>query len=92
MLPTGTANDQGKSFGLGAGEVDLRAQRARASPTDARRASTSAACVALDAAGAVVRDDWFFDSRGLGHQPARAVAAQRGSQGHRRHPACVRDV
>src|SRR6185312_6276566 len=46
MLPTGTANDQGKSSRLDAGRL-----------------------IARDHAGAVVREDWFFDSAGWGISP-----------------------
>jgi diacylglycerol kinase family enzyme len=68
MLPTGTANDQGKSFGLGAGEVDLpRNVRVIAEGHEARL--DAGHLVARDHAGAVVRDDWFFDSAGWGISP-----------------------
>jgi len=68
MLPTGTANDQGKSFGLDAGEVDLpRNIRVIAAGHEARL--DAGHLVARDHAGAVVRDDWFFDSAGWGISP-----------------------
>jgi diacylglycerol kinase family enzyme len=68
MLPTGTANDQGKSFGLGAGEVDLpRNVRVIAEGHEARL--DAGRLIARDHAGAVVRDDWFFDSAGWGISP-----------------------
>ena len=68
MLPTGTANDQGKSFGLDAGEPDLpRNVRVIAEGHEARL--DVGRLVARDAAGAVVRDDWFFDSAGWGISP-----------------------
>ena len=41
MLPTGTANDQGKSFGLDAGEAALERNVGSSSPAT-RRASTPA--------------------------------------------------
>jgi diacylglycerol kinase family enzyme len=68
MLPTGTANDQGKSFGLGAGEADLpRNVRVIAEGHEARL--DAGHLVARDHAGAVLRDDWFFDSAGWGISP-----------------------
>ena len=68
MLPTGTANDQGKSFGLDAGEADLpRNVRVIAERHEARL--DAGHLLALDAGGAVVRDDWFFDSAGWGISP-----------------------
>jgi diacylglycerol kinase family enzyme len=68
MLPTGTANDQGKSFGLGAGDADLpRNVRVIAEAHEARL--DAGHLVARDHAGAVTRDDWFFDSAGWGISP-----------------------
>jgi diacylglycerol kinase family enzyme len=68
MLPTGTANDQGKSFGLGAGEADLeRNVRVLGAGHEARL--DAGHLVARDFVGAVVRDDWFFDSAGWGLSP-----------------------
>src|SRR6185312_965560 len=68
MLPTGTANDQGKSFGLGAGEPDL--PRNIRVVTEGREARLDAGrLIARDHAGAVVREDWFFDSAGWGISP-----------------------
>jgi diacylglycerol kinase family enzyme len=68
MLPTGTANDQGKSFGLAAGEPDLpRNVRVIAEGRETRL--DAAHLVARDHAGNVVRDDWFFDSAGWGISP-----------------------
>src|SRR5439155_21268753 len=55
MLPTGTANDQGKSFGLGAGDVDLpRNVRVLGESHEARL--DAGRLTAPHAAGAVVRD------------------------------------
>ena len=68
MLPTGTANDQGKSFGLGAGEVDL-ARNVRVIAEGHETRLDGGHLVARDHAGAVVRDDWFFDSAGWGISP-----------------------
>jgi diacylglycerol kinase family enzyme len=68
MLPTGTANDQGKSFGLDAGDADLlRNVRVLAEEHEARL--DAGRLRALDAAGVLVREDWFFDSAGWGISP-----------------------
>jgi diacylglycerol kinase family enzyme len=68
MLPTGTANDQGKSFGLGAGEVDLeRNVRVLAAGHETRL--DAGRLSARDHAGALKREDWFFDSAGWGISP-----------------------
>jgi diacylglycerol kinase family enzyme len=68
MLPTGTANDQGKSFGLGAGDIDLsRNVRVLAAGHEARL--DAGRVRARDAGQSVVRDDWFFDSAGWGISP-----------------------
>lgn len=74
MLPTGTANDQGKSFGLGAGEADLpRNVQVIAAGHETR----------LDAGSLEILDDasrtqervWFFDSAGFGLS-ARVLATR----------------
>jgi diacylglycerol kinase family enzyme len=68
MLPTGTANDQGKSFGLEAGEDDLeRNVRVIAAGNETRL--DVGRLSARDAGGAVVHEDWFFDSAGWGISP-----------------------
>lgn len=68
MLPTGTANDQGKSFGLDAGDTDLeRNVRVLAAGHEARL--DAGRIRAYDHAGATLRDDWFFDSAGWGISP-----------------------
>lgn len=65
MLPTGTANDQGKSFGLEAdeaalpGNIDVICQ-ARETQLDAGKIR------ALDALGTVQHEAFFFDSAGWG--------------------------
>lgn len=65
MLPTGTANDQGRSFGLEAGEdaletnVDVIA-RGRETRLDAVKLTLS------DAHGTILRTDVLFDSVGWG--------------------------
>lgn len=68
MLPTGTANDQGKSFGLGAGPSHLRRNvtvlaEGHERPLDAGHIAT------LDPNGNVIHEDWFFDSAGWGISP-----------------------
>lgn len=68
MLPTGTANDQGKSFGLSAGDVEL-ARNVRVVAEGHETRLDAGHLVARDHAGAVVRDDWFFDSAGWGISP-----------------------
>jgi len=68
MLPTGTANDQGKSFGLSSEEsalprnVDVIAA-GQETRLDVGRLR------ALDESGALVREDQFFDSAGWGISP-----------------------
>jgi diacylglycerol kinase family enzyme len=68
MLPTGTANDQGKSFGLSSEESAL--------PANVRVLAEGARCrldvgriQALDRQGALLREDLFFDSAGWGLSP-----------------------
>jgi diacylglycerol kinase family enzyme len=68
MLPTGTANDQGKSFGLDSDdgalerniEIILEGQETRLDVGHLR---------AKEVTGAVVRDELFFDSAGWGISP-----------------------
>ena len=65
MLPTGTANDQGKSFGLGGGEADLPRNvqviaEGHTVPLDGGRIR------ALDTFDHPLGEDWFFDSAGWG--------------------------
>jgi diacylglycerol kinase family enzyme len=68
MLPTGTANDQGKSFGLGAGEADLE-RNVRVIAAGKKARLDVGKLFALDAAGNTVDEDWFFDSAGWGISP-----------------------
>lgn len=65
MLPTGTANDQGKSFGL---EATPEAMERNVEVILAGRETRLDAGLveALDGAGALVRRDAFFDSFGWG--------------------------
>jgi diacylglycerol kinase family enzyme len=69
MLPMGTANDQGRSFGLRPGPeaVDENLDvifRGHVTRLDAGKIE------ALDDAGRAVRETYFFDSAGFGMQPA----------------------
>ena len=68
MLPTGTANDQGKSFGLDADDGALERNievmlEGRETRLDAGRLRV------LDAAGGLVKEELFFDSAGWGIGP-----------------------
>lgn len=74
MLPTGTANDQGKSFGLEAGEAALERNLEVAIAGKETRLD-GGVLEALDASGAVVRRVRFFDSAGWGIS-ARVLAAR----------------
>ena len=68
LLPTGTANDQGKSFGLSADEGALEYNvRVIALGHEARL--DAGRILACDESGATVREDWFFDSAGWGISP-----------------------
>ncbi len=74
MLPTGTANDQGRSFGLSAHEDDLIDNAAViAQGTETRL--DAGRIKALDAGGLVISDTWFFDSAGWG-MSARTLAVR----------------
>ncbi len=68
MLPTGTANDQGKSFGLGSDESELRRNvvviaAGRGCRLEAGRLQ------GFDGDGKQISDDLFFDSAGWGISP-----------------------
>jgi diacylglycerol kinase family enzyme len=68
MLPTGTANDQGKSFGLESDEAALpRNVEVIAGDREARL--DVGRLRALDDDGALLREDLFFDSAGWGISP-----------------------
>jgi len=74
MLPTGTANDQGKSFGLGASEADLPHNvqviaAGRETRLDAGKLEI------LDDASRPTEAVWFFDSAGFGLS-ARVLATR----------------
>jgi diacylglycerol kinase family enzyme len=68
MLPTGTANDQGKSYGLDSDEARLPANvDVIAGGREARLDVGRLRALTLD--GAMVREDLFFDSAGWGISP-----------------------
>ncbi|MGZ3475252.1 MAG: diacylglycerol/lipid kinase family protein [Polyangiales bacterium] len=68
MLPTGTANDQGKSFGLSSLPAALPHNVAVIAQGNETRLDAGR-IVALDEGGKVLREDWFFDSAGWGISP-----------------------
>ena len=68
MLPTGTANDQGKSFGLEADEAALP-RNVAVIAADHEAWLDVGRLRAVDASGALVREDLFFDSAGWGISP-----------------------
>ena len=65
MLPTGTANDQGKSFGLGSAPEDLERNVAVVVAGHETRLDAGS-IAALDGDGLVVVSARFFDSAGWG--------------------------
>jgi diacylglycerol kinase family enzyme len=68
MLPTGTANDQGKSFGLGSDDGSL--ERNVGVIRDGLETRLDAGEItAMSGDGIVVREDTFFDSAGWGISP-----------------------
>lgn len=68
MLPTGTANDQGKSFGLGSDDASL--ERNVGVIRDGLETRLDAGEItAMSSDGIVVREDHFFDSAGWGISP-----------------------
>lgn len=68
MLPTGTANDQGKSFGLDADEGALE-KNVRVIAEGRETRLDVGHVRALDERGGLVREDHFFDSAGWGISP-----------------------
>ena len=62
MLPTGTANDQGRSFGLDAGEAALE----RNVEVILAGKETRLDAGGIDIGAAIRRRRWFFDSAGWG--------------------------
>lgn len=68
MLPTGTANDQGKSFGLSS-EPDALPRNVDVLAAGHETRLDAGRLTALDAQGAVVTEALFFDSAGWGLSP-----------------------
>jgi diacylglycerol kinase family enzyme len=68
MLPTGTANDQGRSFGLSSDEDELD-RNVRVIADGLERRLDAGRLRALDADGNAVKEDLFFDSAGWGISP-----------------------
>lgn len=68
MLPTGTANDQGKSFGLTSAPGDL-ARNVDVLAAGHETRLDAGRLTALDADGATVAEALFFDSAGWGLSP-----------------------
>lgn len=68
MLPTGTANDQGKSFGLESRPADLERNVAVIAAGNETRLDAGR-IRALRDDGTVIREDHFFDSAGWGISP-----------------------
>jgi len=90
MLPTGTANDQGRSFGLSADESRIDDNvgviaRGKETRLDAGH------ILAFDEAGQVVRDTYFFDSAGWGIS-ARVLAVRNRDRGWVESMPILRDV
>ena len=90
MLPTGTANDQGRSFGLHAGAAALESNLAvilggHETRLDAGRIR------ALDARGALLAETAFFDSAGWGIS-ARVLAARNAERQAVESILLLRDV
>ncbi len=74
MLPTGTANDQGKSFGLEA--TDAALERNVSVLVDAHETRLDAGRLELRSpAGETEQSEWFFDSAGFGLS-ARVLAVR----------------
>lgn len=76
MLPAGTANDQGKSFGIRSGPARLE-ENIDIVLAGCVRPIDGARIRALDEAGAVVHEELFFDSAGFGMHPAILMGRNR---------------
>jgi diacylglycerol kinase family enzyme len=74
MLPAGTANDQGKSFGLGASESDLP-RNVQVIATGRETRLDAGHFEILDEASCTTERHWFFDSAGFGLS-ARVLATR----------------
>jgi diacylglycerol kinase family enzyme len=88
MLPTGTANDQGRSFGLAAGEGSLEPNlqvilAGHETRLDAGRMTAGE--------GSEQRSDWFFDSAGWGIS-ARVLAERNKDREWVKSIPILRDV
>ncbi|MDB4931862.1 MAG: hypothetical protein JWM10_4346 [Myxococcaceae bacterium] len=90
MLPTGTANDQGKSFGLSADPAELARNVAVLAAGHETRLDAGR-LTALDANGAVVEEALFFDSAGWGLSP-RVLALRNEDRRVIEEMPVVRDV
>ena len=90
MLPTGTANDQGKSFALSSEPHALEHNvnviaAGRGARLDVGKVR------AFDDAGRLIREDYFFDSAGWGISP-RVLALRNEDRQHIASIPIVRDV
>jgi diacylglycerol kinase family enzyme len=90
MLPTGTANDQGKSFGLSADPAELARNVAVLAAGHETRLDAGR-LTALDADGAAVEEALFFDSAGWGLSP-RVLALRNEDRRVIEEMPVVRDV
>lgn len=89
MLPTGTANDQGKSFGLAA-TPEAIVDTVEVIRAGAETRLDVGAIAAIDA-GRVVCEDYFFDSAGFGISP-RVLALRNEDRKQIEGIPVVRDV
>jgi len=90
MLPTGTANDQGKSFGLSS-EPDALARNVAVLAAGHETRLDAGRLTALDAQGAVVTEALFFDSAGWGLSP-RVLALRNEDRRVIEQMPIVRDI
>ena len=89
MLPTGTANDQGRSFGLEAGDAALEPNLGVLLAGNETRLDGGRIEVAL--ADGSTRTDWFFDSAGWGIS-ARVLAERNADREWVQKIPVLRDV
>jgi diacylglycerol kinase family enzyme len=90
MLPTGTANDQGKSFGLSA-TPDALPRNVEVIANGNETRLDAGAIAAFDEAGRVVREDHFFDSAGWGISP-RVLATRNEDRAQIEKIPIVREI
>lgn len=90
MLPTGTANDQGKSFGLSSDPGAL-ARNVQVLAAGHETRLDAGRITALDAHGAVVEEALFFDSAGWGLSP-RVLALRNEDRRIIEEMPVVRDI